>query len=297
MANAETSGSGNVVTGEFSGGSDLPLRKPGIKDKRFISELDRLRNLRSFLLEQSDKLEAAETDAMSFNGLNSLRFDKKGRDPSEEEWFLLENHTQRLFGLLTNPSSRRKFLLGCIPWTIAWLPAIFGLVAAAALLLAILAPSTLRVGSLGTQVIGFYLVWLMSLGAIGALAFVGMNALSVQDDATFDLTNLRLMWLRVALGALFGLVLTLPFGFDGFMRFCASIANWTLSADATANAARSGDLTQALWLLLPFVFGFSTTLVIMILNQLVLAVHSFFGRKADGSAPVPRTDVPSRPIV
>ena len=33
----------------------------------------------------------------------------------------------------------------------------------------------------------FYLVWLMSLGASGSIAFIGMNALSVQQDVTLTL--------------------------------------------------------------------------------------------------------------
>jgi hypothetical protein len=54
------------------------------------------------------------------------------------------------------------------------------------------------------------------MGAIGSVAFIGMNALSVQQDVTFDLNNDRLMVLRIVLGALFGIVLTLPFGFTQF---------------------------------------------------------------------------------
>jgi hypothetical protein len=50
---------------------------------------------------------------------------------------------------------------------------------------------------LGARVLPFYLLWLMSLGATGAVAFIGTNVLSVQEDATFDLTNTRLMALRI----------------------------------------------------------------------------------------------------
>jgi hypothetical protein len=64
-----------------------------------------------------------------------------------------------------------------------------------------------------------YITWIAFLGAIGSTAFVGMNALSVQSDATFDLNNQRLLVMRVSLGALFGLVLTLPFGMKGFVSF------------------------------------------------------------------------------
>jgi hypothetical protein len=49
-------------------------------------------------------------------------------------------------------------------------------------------------------------------------------------------------------------------------------------------------LERAIMLLLPFILGFSTTLVIMILNRFVEAVQSFFGKSggspAAGSPPM-----------
>lgn len=127
---------------------------------------------------------------------------------------------------------------------------------------------------IGVAVLPYYLLWLMSLGAIGAFAFIGMNALSLQEDVTFDLTNSRLIILRITLGSLFGLVLTLPFGFDGFLVFCRSI-----NAGTGVGAVEKPDFTvQAILLLLPFVLGFSTSLVILILNRAVDAVQGFFGR-------------------
>jgi hypothetical protein len=123
-------------------------------------------------------------------------------------------------------------------------------------------------------IVFIYLIWLISLGAVGALAFVGMNALSIKDDITFDLTNRRLLLLRVVLGALFAVVLTLPFGFIDFIEFCKSLADPSKSKHGIPEMAK-----QAILLLLPFVLGFSTSLVILILNQLVEAVQAFFGRK------------------
>jgi hypothetical protein len=131
----------------------------------------------------------------------------------------------------------------------------------------------------------------MSLGAIGAVAFVGMNALSLQSDITFDLTNNRLVILRIVLGALFALVITLPFGFGGFVAFCQSIASGKLDSDVQLS-------TQAILLLLPFILGFSTSLVIMILNRLLDAIQAFFGKsgasEAPPSVPPARSTTPGR---
>jgi hypothetical protein len=175
---------------------------------------------------------------------------------------------------LLTPALRRRFVLGGLPWTIAWLPSSFAAVALVSLLLAVIAIGHPLVGFGGlSNVFPFYLVWLMSLGAVGSVAFIGMNALSVQEDATFDLTNGRLTALRISLGALFALVLTLPTdGYDSFVQLCQRL----LRPGETAVSTQAGQLglsISALLLLLPFILGFSTSLVILILNQLLEGVY------------------------
>jgi hypothetical protein len=119
-----------------------------------------------------------------------------------------------------------------------------------------------------------------------------MNALSIQDDITFDLSSVRLITLRVVLGALFAVVLTLPFGYANFIDFCRYLA--------TYNGTATGDIfqqltAQALSLLLPFVLGFSTPSVILILNQLVEAVQTFFGRRQGPADPLLARPSPPAP--
>lgn len=176
-------------------------------------------------------------------------------------------------------------MLGAVPAMLAWLPLGLALVALIALIVAVKAYNSdlLHMGSLGANVLPFYLVWLMSLGAIGAIAFIGMNALSVQEDITFDLTNRRLIIMRIALGALFGLVLSLPFGFPQFLDFCHAIG-----ATDNPGSDRPAVTVQAMMLVLPFILGFSTSLVILILTRFVDAVQGFFGRmppRSDNTAP------------
>jgi hypothetical protein len=261
-----------------------------INDERFMQDLGRLKELRSFLIQKAVGVGMSDASALEFGRLNLLRRnhlpDNMGRDPSAEEWQQVERHTRMLFSLLT-PTLRRRFVLGAVPAMLAWLPLILALIALVALILAIVSPNLdlLRMGSLGANVLPFYLVWLMSLGAIGAIAFIGMNALSVQEDISFDLTNKRLIVMRIALGALFGLVLTLPFGFQEFLDFCKAIVNGNqILLPGTQPPAVT---IQATMLVLPFILGFSTSLVILILNRFVDAVQGFFGRRnyAVGGSP------------
>ncbi len=240
-----------------------------IRDYRFAKELDALKAVRSFLIEQGESLTAAPPDALSLYELNLLDYSPRGRLPTLDEWQILERLTQFLFGHLSD-SLRRRFRYSRLPWWIVYMAIGLGGVAIGSLVLCTLVWGT------GTfsRIVPWYVVWLASLGGIGSISFIGMNALSVQDDATFDLLNTKLLVLRISLGALFGVVLALPYGFNSYVAFIEFL---TKGGDVSSNNALT---LQSLLLLLPFVLGFSTSLVIMILNQLVEAVQSFFGRKA-----------------
>ena len=279
-------------------GEDTKVQPLGnkVNDARFIRDLERLKELRSFLIQEAVSVSPAESAALEFGRLNSLKYSPihPGRDPTEEEWRQVERLTRTLFGLMT-PALRRRFVLGSVPGMLTWLPIILTLVALASLTLATLSYATRFVGlpDRGANVLPFYLIWLVSLGAIGATAFIGMNALSVQEDITFDLTNRRLITLRIALGALFGLVITLPFGFNGFIDFCGAILD--PRAPGTTERPNTSTVTlQAGMLILPFILGFSTSLVILILNRFVDAVQSFFGRREgrDGGETKPQRRLP-----
>ena len=92
---------------------------------------------------------------------------------------------------------------------------------------------------------------------------------------TFDVRNKSLLAVRIVLGALFGVVLSIPFGFSSFITFGESIARGTPAQNGAANFSLEGAL-----LLLPFVFGFSTSLVILVLNRFVESITIFFGGRS-----------------
>jgi hypothetical protein len=87
------------------------LRPPGpdISDSQFMSDLHKLKELRSFLIEQAVQLNPTEASKISFKGLNLLRLKPTGRSPTSEEWESLETLTHELFSHLSNPL-RRRFL-------------------------------------------------------------------------------------------------------------------------------------------------------------------------------------------
>ena len=62
--------------------------------------------------------------------------------------------------------------------------------------------------------------------------------------------------------------------FSEYVLFCISLVG------GVAGSSQGADLTkQAVMLLLPFVLGFSTSLVIMLLNQFIEGVQAFFGKR------------------
>jgi len=180
-------------------------------------------------------------------------------------------YNRLLFPILSE-AQRQRFLVGRISQGFARLPVILTAIALLSLLGAVFIPDArfIPTSVYSAMKISFYLFWLMSLGAMGSIAFIGMNALSVQQDITFDLLNPRLIYLRIALGALFSLILTLPYGYVAFGHFLSA-----LFAPEGQNTLSRGD---ALLLVVPFLLGFSTSLVIMILNRLLEAAQSFFGK-------------------
>jgi hypothetical protein len=252
-----------------------------IRDEQFMRDLQKLRQLRTFLNEQAIPLRRQDGTSLSFGSLNSLRsnFLQRGRYPDSKEWTELEKLTEDLFAFLDEPL-RRKFIATQLP---KWVPYMVGLLGCVAFV-SIVGCTFLAQPSQWN--VPLYLIWLASLGAIGSMSFVGMNVLSIQDDATFDLSNRSFLIFRIVLGALFGTVITLPFGFKTFTTFINSL----LSGGAEVSASLTVD---SLMLLLPFILGFSTSLVIMILNQFIEATQSFFGKKGTVEGEMARASRPT----
>jgi hypothetical protein len=221
---------------------------------------------------------------IELGNLNLFRFDAQGRFPNSEEWAELEHRSNELYRHLSE-ADRRRFLYGQIPRFVIRTAIFLGTIVLASLVSAALfVPPTAQ-----KHLFVAFLTWVAALGGIGSIAFIGMNALAIQDDATFDITNKKLIGLRVMLGALFAVVLTLPFGFQSFSHFIEQLQNEKGSV-LSPNAPSPSIAMESLLLLLPFILGFSTTLVIMVLNQFVEAVQSFFGKKGS-TPPAPPTVV------
>jgi hypothetical protein len=280
-----------------SGKAGRRTSKNEISDFAFMESLRTLKRLRSFVVQKAIAL----PKGFELAELNLLKHDSVGgRSPSAGEWTAVETKTQILYDMLED-EERALFVRSGIPGWVVRLAAILTVLAAGALVAAAALQTVKLIGV--APVVGYlptYILWVVSLGSIGSVAFVGMNALSVQDDITFDMSNGRLIALRIVLGGLFALILTLPFGYDPFFAFIRGIAGNCLDCARIDPSATKLTL-QAVLLLMPFVLGFSTSLVIMILNRLVDSVQAFFGKAVGGAdtkkVRVRKTLTPTKPAV
>jgi hypothetical protein len=250
--------------------SDAPAHEIG--DARFVGQMYLLRDLRAYLLYNGVRIENSQAGELHLGALSHFCYKKGAPLPTVAQYDMMDHALESLFALLSE-KSRKTFMLAQFP---PWVPRL-----AIACLLA-------AVGCLGIATIWqdvryvpllAYVGWLALTGALGSMSFIAMNVLSVQDDITFDLSSNRLLAIRVIIGSLFGVVLGLPFGNDVFVMFTRHLGVALPVKTAAADASY-----QAMFLLLPFVCGFSTTLGILLLNRLVDAVHTLFGEPAERRA-------------
>lgn len=263
--------------GEFTDDADRSV----VGDIRFVRQTILLRDLYAFLLFSGVPIQPEDKKRMRIGALKYVRYSVAAPPPSWGQWEAVDNALESLFSLLPH-SARRKFLLSQFP---SWMPAtaVLSLVLVILTLLSVVLIERNEVDAFFAFIA--YVIWLASMGALGAMSFISMNVLSVQEDVTFDLTSSRLLAVRIIIGALFGLVLALPFAWDVFWNFGDLIATSTHKVPPLGShtSLDKDDWNQAVHLLLPFVLGFSTTLVILVLNRVIAGVRAMFGEHQEGA--------------
>ncbi|MES0881817.1 hypothetical protein [Roseibium sp. SCP14] len=267
----------SMATSVFGSTSSPPNPENFIKDAKFNEDLETLRNLHTFLNKEAVPL----PDGFRLGALNSLKAagqNQMGRPPTQEEWVAVEDKTQALFAQLTD-ADRKSYLASQMPNFLPKLAVWLVIISIGSMILSVfMAEVTLLSKGLdGALMVLFFLLWLMSLGAIGAAAFIGFNAISVTSDITFDISDSRLIVQRIVLGALFALFFTLPFGFHEFLAFVKSLSAAALNKATVPTKSELAFTNQSLLLIMPFVLGYSTSLVILILNRLISSASTLFG--------------------
>ena len=198
-----------------------------IGDARFVKRVAQVLALRDFIVREMQDDQKSMPTKLACDGLYAFRFGRAGREPTVSEWNSLESKFYDLNDLITS-EQRKKFILSQFPLVIIYV-ALGSLALSMASLFFAVYPKFLGVlaapGYPSFIKMLAFVLWTICLGALGSIAFISVNALSMQSDATFDVTNTRFVLLRIILGALFGVLIALPVGNEEFWLFCNKLAS------------------------------------------------------------------------
>lgn len=171
-----------------------------ICDKNFAYQLTQLRKLRLFVINQAIKMDDKFVEVLSLGALNQMKFNQFGRMPTLEEWQELDNKLAALLSCLSD-DVRRKFRLWQLQLFFGAMPLLFLLISMASLVIGFMFPwafsnLTKSAADAGLSsrivVVGVVLFWTISLGGLGACAFLGTRLMSDMRQSPAhadDLTN------------------------------------------------------------------------------------------------------------
>jgi hypothetical protein len=267
MADTAVLGSLTRVEPEVQGGA--------IGNERFIRQLDQLRELKEFLFEEKAQFKEEDLGSIDLEELNNLSYSPTGRVPSAEEWRTLDEKLAKLASYLTD-DLRRKIRIRELALFFRTLPIIFLALSVVSTVLYINLPYFLDSGSNWRLMTWLIIVstWSISQGGLGACAFLGtsviMKSSIINETApaeSVDLTDRNFLIIRVILGTLFAVLLGLPFSPLGLNVF----------SDLYWHGQVVPNESNLLLSLIPFLAGFSTNLVLVVLGKFVVAIEAVFG--------------------
>jgi len=249
-----------------------------VGDQRFGNQLNQVRGLKQFLFEEKVRFNPNELGSIDLGPLNNLRYWRFGRQPTAVEWQLLDKKLSALTSYLDD-DLRRKARIRELSIFFGLIPLTFLLLAVVSIVFYALYPLIIKDSNSFAFNVAFLLsltVWTISQGGLGACAFLGtrvaiQKAQGITESKLLresaDITDVSVLRIRIIQGLLFGFLIGLPVSFPGLNRIWKSI----FENDYNVSAA---DFAL---ILMPFILGFSTNLVLVILDRSVLAIQTFFG--------------------
>jgi len=284
-----------------------------VKDKRFRRQLDQVRALKEFMFEEKVPIQEADLAKLDLEGLNSLSFRRPGafwqssRPPTAAEWQLLDKKLSALASKL-DEDLRPNFRIRELRGYFVRLPVVF-LVATVVCCSATLLSSNIEYvkSHSDLKLLLFYwgvVFWTIAQGGLGACTFLGTvvitrtgrrrdsiararrragagaaeagTPLDGEDNIELDvapeldsITNRNFLQSRIILGTLFGYLLGLPFASQGLSH---------LNDQLFTEISDINKIVDNLpILLLPFLFGFSTNVVLAVLGRLVASISTLLG--------------------
>jgi len=245
-----------------------------ISDRLFVRQLGYTRSLVTFLIRRQALPEKPPDVLANLAALGSMRYSPRGRAASEEEW-------RKLYAISRGLASELPLEIATA-FSIWRLRTFFGLFPFIFLIMGIAALEATYLE--GYAVGGWYyfiglaavLSWTCALGGLGTSAFFGTSLLAQLASATGDdqaklkeITDDTYLQTRLMIGILFAFVLGLPFGHLSLVT-----ASTSLFTDVVWDTEL---FTKILHILAPFLLGFSTALVLSILERLIEGIKTTLG--------------------
>ena len=247
-----------------------------VSDRLFIQQLDYTRSLVTFLIRRQALPDKPPDVLANLAALGSMRYSPAGRAASEEEW-------RKLYAISHGLPSALPLEIATA-FSIWRLRTFFGLFPLIFLIMGIAALEATYLQGYAASSSGWYyfiglaavLSWTCALGGLGTSAFFGTSLLAQLASATGndqaklkEITDDTYLQTRLMIGILFAFVLGLPFG-----HLSLDTASASLYEDVAWNAEL---FTTMLHILAPFLLGFSTALVLAILERLIEGIKTTLG--------------------
>lgn len=266
-----------------------------INNEFFYRQLRAVRRMKEFLLREKVKISENDLTRIDLENLNNISYHPHGRKPSSEEWKLLDEKSSFVIDYLDAPL-KQKIRLWELGLFFGGLPAVFLVFAIFSVLLALSFPEAFEPAAASERNFTKYwpnyisvLLWTVSLGGLGSCAYLGTalttklgteanrqnNASNENDISHFgsgevDLTDQNFLRTRIILGILFAFLFGLPFSYESLTRITYTFAS--MPGDSGSTGIEKFPI-----LLAPFLMGFSTNLVLLVMERLVISVRALFG--------------------
>lgn len=252
-----------------------------IADKLFVDQLNYVRDVIDFLIRRQVDLSKQSEDLNALAALGTVRYSRRGQPANQQDWKNLYQLSHSFISQLTDDRAT-SFAVWQTRGFYGLLPFAFFVGALIALALTFFTPRIINPAApdiRGLESVGRFvsiLLWTCSLGGLGVSAFFGTSLLTqlASENGTNAakwkerITDKNYLRTRLTLGILFAFVIGLPFGFSSL---------WAASETLWQPPASDKMLNLLLQILAPFLFGFSTTLVLAVLERVIEGIRTTLG--------------------
>jgi hypothetical protein len=243
------------------------------------------------MLEEKLSFSPNDLDEMDLGKLNNLRYRAFGRVPTDVEWAKVYKVSSAVASHLGVPDLKRKIRIRELKMFFGTIPLIFFSTSVVLTFAWVIQPWAIdelgQSDPLNMLIVAGTIIWALSQGGLGACAFLCTSVITKSAEDTIktknspegdsmetdsfwdssDITDRNLLKSRIVLGALFGFLLGLP------------IARSSLDIIYRGVVPHTGigiSATDASLMLMPFLIGFSTNLVLALFSKFIAVIQALF---------------------